>query len=189
MGPEGTVVRISGKAADMWWRDHSEAKYVRGGPRETAAFLYTVETRRGRYHLAPRYLLLVESLGRSWPRAWIFYPSTEDTPAYVVKPGGTGSGVANLLWDSWLRATPRMERIILEATRVAASRAAAGAVEETKGDRMGTGAWIVATAALTSLLASLAVARRRRRSARATSAPPPPASRQAREASDPPRSR
>jgi hypothetical protein len=160
MGPDGTVVRISGEAADMWWRDYSEAKYVSGGPRDTAAVLYTVETRRGRYRLAPRYLLLVESLGRSWPRAWIFYPSTEDTPAYVVKPGGIGSGVAQLLWDSWLRATPRMGRIILDATRASSSPAAAKSVREHRGDGSAPVAWIVASALLTALLAGLAIARR-----------------------------
>jgi hypothetical protein len=172
MRPDGTVVRISGEAAQEWWTDYHKSRYVSGGPRHAAELLHTVENSLGRFHEVPRYLILVESLGRSWPRAWAFYPSTDETPAYLVHPGGIGSGVAPLRWDTWQRATPRMERIILESTPSTPSPAAVGAVEEIRGDGLGAVAWIAAIAILTALLASLAAARRRKRS-RASAAPSP----------------
>jgi hypothetical protein len=180
MGPDGAVVRISSQAAEAWWKDYHDGRCVTcRGPDQAAELLDAVENGLGgRFHGGPRFLILVESLRSSWPRAWIFYPSSDETPAYVMKPGGVGSGGAPLRWDAWQRATSRMERIILEATRAAVSPAAAGAVKETRGDGLAPVAWIVVSAVLAALFAGLAVARRRmRRSARATSAPSQPAAR------------
>jgi hypothetical protein len=70
MRPDGTVVRISGEAAQEWWTDYHKSRYVSGGPRHAAELLHAVENSLGRSHEVPRYLILVESLGRSWPRAW-----------------------------------------------------------------------------------------------------------------------
>jgi hypothetical protein len=180
MGPDGAVVRISTQAAEAWWKDYHHSRCVTcRGPDQAAELLDAVENALGgRFHGGPRYLILVESLRSTWPRAWIFYPSSDETPAYVMKPGGVGSGVAPLRWDAWYPATSRMERIILEATGAAVSPAVAGAVEETRRDGLAPVAWIAVSAALAALLASLAVARRRmRRSARATSAPSQPTAR------------
>jgi hypothetical protein len=160
MRPDGTVVRISGEAAQEWWTDYHKSRYVNGGPRHAAELLHTVENSLGRFHEVPRYLILVESLGRSWPRAWAFYPSTDETPAYVVHPGGIGSGVAPLRWDTWQRATPRMERIILEATPGTPSPARARA-GETSGRATAPTAWIAAAVMITALLIGRAVFRRR----------------------------
>jgi hypothetical protein len=179
MSPDGAVVRISTQAAEAWWMDYHDSRCVTcRGPDQAAELLDAVENGLGgRFHGGPRYLILVESLRSSWPRAWIFYPSSDETPAYVMKPGGVGSDVAPLRWDAWHRATSRMERIIREATRAAASPAAAGA-GETRGDGLAPVAWIALSAVLAALLAGPAVARRMmRRSARATSAPSRPAAR------------
>jgi hypothetical protein len=81
------------------------------------------------FQSGPRYLILVESLRSSRPRAWIFYPSSDEAPAYVMCPGGVGSEMAPLRWDAWHRATSGMERIILEATGGTPSPTTAGAVE------------------------------------------------------------
>jgi hypothetical protein len=165
MGPDGTVVRISSKAAEAWWIDYHESKCVTcRGPHQAAELLYAVENGlEGRFHDGPRYLILVESLRSSWPRAWIFYPSSDETPPYVIHPGGVESGVAPLRWDAWDRATSRMERIILEATGATPSPTIAGAVDETGGDEPAPVAWIAATAVLTALLTGLGVARKRAR--------------------------
>lgn len=159
MRPDGTVVRISGEPAQEWWTDYHKSRYVSGGPRHAAELLHTVENSLGRFHEVPRYLILVESLGRSWPRAWAFYPSTDETPAYVVHPGGIGSGVAPLRWDAWQRATPRMERIILESTPGTPSPAGAG-TGEASGWASSPSAWIAASVVITALLIGLAVSRR-----------------------------
>lgn len=95
-----------------------------------------------------------------WSRAWVFYPSSDETPSYVMHPGGVASGRAPLRWDAWLPATSRMERIILQALRTASPPAAAGAIEEV-GEGEWSGAWIAASLLLTTLLAAVAIARRR----------------------------
>jgi hypothetical protein len=163
MGPDGTVVRISSEGAEAWWMDYHESKCVTcRGPRQAAELLYAVENGlEGRFHGGPRYLILVESLRSSWPRAWIFYPSSDETPPYVMHPGGVGSGGAPLRWDAWHRATSRMERIILEATGATSSPTIGGAVEEIGGDGSAPVAWIVTTVVLTALLTGLGVARKR----------------------------
>jgi hypothetical protein len=163
MGPDGTVVRISGGAAEAWWMDYRESKSVSRGPRQAAELLDAVENGLGgRFQSGPRYLILVESLRSSWPRSWIFYPSSDETPAYVMHPGGVGSGVAPLRWDAWQRATSRMERIILEATGGTHSPTLVGAVEETGGGWSIPVAWIPAAVVVAAILAGLAVARRSR---------------------------
>jgi hypothetical protein len=161
MDPEGTVVRISSEAADAWWRDYRVSRCITcRGPHQAAELLDAVEEGLGsRFRGAPRYLILVESLRSSWPRAWIFYPSSEETPAYVMHAGGVGSGVAPLRWDAWSRATPRMERIILRAMRAASSPAAARPIDEVPGEGTGPRAWIAAFVLLTALLGALAIAR------------------------------
>jgi hypothetical protein len=116
MGPDGTVVLISSEAADAWWRDYHESRCVTcRGPHQAAELLDAVEDGLGgRFRAAPRYLIVVEALQTGWSRAWVFYPSSDETPAYVMHPGGVGSGMAPLRWDAWFRATSRMERIILQ---------------------------------------------------------------------------
>jgi hypothetical protein len=53
-------------------------------PAAAAVLLDEVESALGgRFHGGPRYLILVESLRSHWPRAWVFYPSSDETPAYV----------------------------------------------------------------------------------------------------------
>lgn len=153
MDPDGTVVRISSDAADAWWRDYRESRCVTcRGPHQAAELLDVVEDGLGgRFRAGPRYLIVVEALQMSWSRAWVFYPSSDDTPAYVMHPGGVGSGVAPLRWDAWFRATSRMERIILQATRAASSPAGAGANEGIGGEGSGPGAWIAASVLLTAL--------------------------------------
>jgi hypothetical protein len=163
MDPDGTVVRISGEAAEAWWIDYRESNFVSRGPRQAAELLDAVENGLGgRFQSGPRYLILVESLRSSWPRAWIFYPSSDETPAYVMHPVGVGSGVAPLRWDAWQRATSQMERIILEATGGTPSPTIVGAVEETGGGRSIPVAWIPAAVVVAVILAGLAVARRSR---------------------------
>jgi hypothetical protein len=174
MDPDGTVVRISSEAAKPWWTDYHESKCVTcRGPHQAAKLLDAVESGlAGRFHGGPRYLILVESLRSSWPRAWIFYPSSAKTPAYVMHPGGVGSGVAPLRWDAWHPASSRMERIIIEATGGTPSHAIVGAVEETGEDGSIPLAWIAAAAVVAATVAVLAVARiSRGRHIRGTRAP------------------
>jgi hypothetical protein len=123
MDPDGTVVRISSEAAEAWWSDYHESRCLTcRGPHQAAELLDAVEDGLGgRFRAGPRYLIVVEALQMGWSRAWVFYPSSDETPAYVVHPGGVGSGGAPLRWDAWLHATPRMERIILQALRIASS--------------------------------------------------------------------
>jgi hypothetical protein len=162
MDPDGTVVRISSDAADAWWRDYRKSRCVTcRGPHQAAELLDAVEDGLGgRFRAGPRYLIVVEALQMGWSRPWVFYPSSDETPAYVMHPGGVGSGVAPLRWDAWFRATPRMERIILQAMRAASSPAAAGAIEGNGGEWSGPG-WIAVSVVLTALLAALAIARSR----------------------------
>ena len=163
MDPDGTVVRISSEAADTWWRDYHESRCVTcRRPRQAAELLDAVEAGLGgRFRAGPRYLVVVEALQMGWSRAWVFYPSSDERPAYVMQPGGVGSGVAPLRWDAWFRATPRMERIILQAMRAASSPAAGGAIEENGGEWSGPAPWIAASVVLTALLAALVIARSR----------------------------
>jgi hypothetical protein len=163
MDPDGTVVRISSESADRWWSDYHESRCVTcRGPHQAAELLKAVEDGLGdRFQAGPRYLIAVEALQMGWSRAWVFYPSSEEMPAYVMRPGGVGSNVAPLRWDAWFRATSRMERIILQATRPASPPAAARVVDETGADGPGPVAWIAGSMLLTALLAGLAIARSR----------------------------
>lgn len=163
MDPDGTVVQISSEAADAWWRDYQESRCVTcRGPHQAAELLEAVEDGLGgRFRAGARYLIVVEALQTGWSRAWVFYPSSDETPAYVMHPGGVGSGVAPLRWDAWYRATSRMERIILQAMRAASSPAVPGAIEGIPGEGSGPGAWIAASVLLTALLVALAIARSR----------------------------
>jgi hypothetical protein len=163
MDPKGTVVRISSEAADAWWSDYHESRCVTcRGPHQAAELLDAVEDGPGgRFHAGPRFLIVVEALQMGWSRAWVFYPSSDETPAYVMHPGGVRSGVAPLRWDAWFRATSRMERIILQAMRGASPPPATGPVEGTGGEGSGPGPWIAAFVLLTALLAGLAIARSR----------------------------
>lgn len=116
MRPNGTVLRLSSPSVDGWWDDYYRAECAScNGPRQAAQLLGEVETALGsRFSAGPRYLILPEALELGWPHAWLFYPSTDRTPAYVVRRGGIGSGKGGLRWDVWIPATERMERLILE---------------------------------------------------------------------------
>ena len=161
MDPDGTVVRISSESAGRWWKDYHESRCVTcRGPHQAAELLDAVEDGLGgRIHAGSRYLIVVEALQMGWSRAWVFYPSSDEMPAYVMHPGGVGSGVAPLRWDAWYRATSRMERIILQAMRAASPSPATGSVEGIGGE--GSGPWIAASVLLTALPAGLAIARSR----------------------------
>lgn len=162
MGPDGTIARLSSDAAEAWWMDYREIRCVTcRGPRQAAELLHAVENGLGdRFHGGLRYLILVESLRLGWPRAWVFYPSSDETSAYVMKPGGVGSGVAPLRWDAWYRATSRMESIILDAMSSIPSPTRAGLAREPGGSGSARVAWIAISAVLVSLV-GLGVGRRR----------------------------
>lgn len=118
MRPDGTILRISSPSVAGWWDDYYRARCVScKGPRQAAQLLDEVETALGSlFSAGPRYLILPEALELSWPHAWLFYPSTDRTPAYVVRRGGIGSSEDGLRWDVWMPATERMERVILEGS-------------------------------------------------------------------------
>lgn len=116
MRPDGTVVRISSPSARAWWDDYYRTRCVScKGPQQAARLMDEVEAALGsRFRAGPRYLILPEALELGWPHAWLFYPSTDRTPAYLVRRGGVGSSEAGLRWDVWKPTTARMERLILD---------------------------------------------------------------------------
>ena len=163
MRPNGTMVRVSSEAAEAWWTDYQAGRCVTcRGPHQAAVLLDEVEKALGsRFHGGPRYLILVESLRSHWPRAWVFYPSSDETPAYLMHPGGVGSGAAQLLWDAWQPATPRMEEIILEATEANPPPTVAEGSDQTSVDGPARARGIViAVVVLAAIVAGLGVARR-----------------------------
>jgi hypothetical protein len=127
MRPDGTTFRIASPSADSWWKEYLRARCVScSGPRQAALLLGRVESALGtRFRAGHRYLLAPESLQLNWPRAWLFYPSTDRTPAYVVRHGGVGAG-DSVRWDVWIPATPRMEEMIVEGTDETSSPRATG---------------------------------------------------------------
>lgn len=132
MRPGGAVFRIQPPSVDSWWRDHRRSRCVScRGPRRAAQLLYRVETALGARRAVPRYLILPEKLETEWSRAWLFYPSTDSTPAYVVQRGGVGASEKDLRWDVWYRATPHMEEMILEDSGASAPTVG-GAVTDTR---------------------------------------------------------
>jgi hypothetical protein len=114
-----------------------------------------------RFHDGARYLILVESLRSHWPRAWVFYPSTDETPAHVMHPGGVGSGAAPLRWDAWQPATPRMEEIVLEATEANPPPTVAEGSDQSGADGPARArGMVIAVVVLTAVVAGLGVVRR-----------------------------
>jgi hypothetical protein len=121
MQPDGTVFRIESPSVAAWWKDYRRVRCVScsGSDREAmdraARLLYRVERALGtRFRAAPRYLILPDMLELGWPYAWLFYPSTDRTPAYLVTQGGvSGASGRPLSWDVWYPATDRMEEMIL----------------------------------------------------------------------------
>ena len=164
MRPDGTVFRISLPSADGWWDDYYRARCAScKGPRQAAQLLAEVEGALGtRFAAGPRYLLLPESLELGWPHAWLFYPSTDRTPAYVVRHGGIGG---DLRWDVWMPATERMEALILEGAGEPSS-----ASEQTDGDRPGARvlSWVLVLAILAVAVSWWLVSLVRRHSNRPT---------------------
>ena len=142
MRPDGTVLRISSGSADAWWDDYYRARCVScKGPHQAALLLNEVEVALGtRFSAAPRYLLLPEALELGWPYAWLFYPSTNHTPAFVVRRGGIRTGGRGLQWDVWMPATARMEGLILHCASEPSPRP-----EESVGDPAGARllAWLL----------------------------------------------
>jgi hypothetical protein len=124
MRPDGTVFQIEPPSVGAWWRDYRRARCAscvgtnQEALAEAARLLYKVERALGtRTRAATRYLVLPDVLELEWPNAWVFYPSTERTPAYVVKHGGiSGAAGRPLQWDVWYRATDRMEEMILDGS-------------------------------------------------------------------------
>jgi hypothetical protein len=121
MRPDGTVFRIESPSVAAWWKDYRRLRCVScsGSDRQAmdraARLLYRVERALGtRFRTAPRYLILPDMLELDWPYAWLFYPSTDRTPAYLVKQGGiSGASRRPFSWDVWYPATNRMEEMIL----------------------------------------------------------------------------
>jgi hypothetical protein len=125
MRPDGSVFRIKSQSASAWWQDYRRVTGLSPqgrsrcdsckGPRQAAQLLFRVERAVGtRLRAGPRYLILPAAMKVNWPRAWHFYPSTDETDAYVVQRGGIGErGKSPLQWDVWVPATDRMERMIL----------------------------------------------------------------------------
>lgn len=134
MRPNGTVLRISSPSADAWWEHYYGASCVScKGPQEAAQLLDEVERAVGtRFNAGPRYLILPESLELGWPHAWLFYPSTDRTPAYVVRHGGVRA--EGLRWDVWMPATERMEGLILKGGGDTSPKSE-GVVSDTAGPR------------------------------------------------------
>jgi hypothetical protein len=163
MRPDGTVVRVSSEAAGVWWTEYHAGRCVTcRSPQQAAELLDEVESALGgRFHGGPRYLILVESLRSHWPRAWVFYPSSDETPAYVMHPGGVGSGAAPLRWDAWQPATPRMEEIVLEATKANPPPTVAVGSDQTGADGTARARGIViAVVVLAAVIAGLGAPRR-----------------------------
>ena len=121
MRPDGTVFRIESPSAAAWWKDYRSLQCVScsGSNQEAidqaARLLYRVERALGtRLRAAPRYLILPDVSELEWPHAWLFYPSTDRTPAYLLTQGGiSGASRKPLAWDVWYPATDRMEAMIL----------------------------------------------------------------------------
>jgi hypothetical protein len=117
MRPDGTVFRIESPSVAAWWKDYRRARCVScTGSDRAARLLYRVERALGtRFRAAPRYLILPDMFGaRGWPYAWLFYPSTDRTPAYLVQQGAvSGAAGRSLSWDVWYPVTDRMEEMIL----------------------------------------------------------------------------
>jgi hypothetical protein len=155
MRPDGTVFQIDSPAVKAWWRDYRRGSCVScGGPQRAARLLHRVERALGsQLRAGPRYLILPEVLELDWPRAWLFYPSSDSTPAYVVNDGGVGGSDNTGRWDAWTPATSSMEAVILEAS------GDAGSAGTLRGDRggdvsMSIPGWIPVVALLSALAIS-----------------------------------
>lgn len=127
MRPDGTILRFDSPLVAEWWKDYRRARCVscKGttgqAVKRASRLRYEVEHALGTpLRAGPRYLILPDVLELSWPYAWEFYPSTQRTSAYVVQRGAIGVSGARrnpLRWDSWYRASDRMEEIILVAAK------------------------------------------------------------------------
>lgn len=124
--PEGELRIVDGPAADIFWEDWWQLYSERASnclscssPSQAAEVhqsLYDAYWRDDRSH-PTGYLIRPLSLSDDgWDDAFVFYPSTDSTPAYLVDKGGTGT--RRQRWDWWSEATKRMQRIVLGANPV-----------------------------------------------------------------------
>jgi hypothetical protein len=164
MRPDGTVLRISSPSVDAWWDAYYRARCAScKEPRQAAQLMGEVETALGsRFSAGPRYLILPEALELGWPHAWLFYPSTDRTHAYVVRRGGVGSSKGGLRWDVWIPVTERMERLILEGADERSSESSR-AVSNAAGSRFFRWVAVVAALAAASFWLLFRLMRRRAR--------------------------
>ena len=122
--PDGEVALVDGELADEFWDEWWKSYNQPGGlswnsPTEAAELhqgVYNAAHRDEGEHPTGWLLRPTEFAEDGWDDAYVFYPATETTPAYIVDLGGTGSKKAR--WDLWMEATPRMEAIVLAAKPV-----------------------------------------------------------------------
>ena len=118
MRPDGTVVVIRGDAARRLSQEHLTLQCLScASPRKAAYISARVE--RGK--MRPRaYLIRPLSFRYGWGKASVLYIA-ESGPAYLKSPSGVGrrpgSEKRGMFWDAWMRVTPAMERIVLNALR------------------------------------------------------------------------
>ena len=117
MTPHGRTFVISKAEAQPFWEDWLEGRCVScRAPKQTAILQGKVDRAffRDGERVVKGFLLLTGSQRGAWWRAWLFYPSTAYSPAYVVMRADVGD--RGMLWDAWQEATPAMESVILKET-------------------------------------------------------------------------
>ena len=159
MTPHGRTFVISKADAQPFWEDWLEGRCVScRAPKQTAILQGKVDRAffRDGERVVKGHLLLTGSQRGAWWRAWLVYPSTAYSPAYVVMRADVGD--RGMLWDAWQEATPAMESVILKETgKLPKSQSGSLALRQIeKGavsvddDRPGIWPWIAGSALLVS---------------------------------------
>ena len=118
MRPDGTVVVIRGNAAKQLSREHLTLRCLSCASPRKAAFI-SGRVERGK--MRPRaYLIRPLSFRYGWGKASVMYIA-DSGPAYLKSPSGVGQWLGSekrmMSWDAWMKVTPAMERIVLNALR------------------------------------------------------------------------
>jgi hypothetical protein len=118
MRPDGTVVVIRGDAAKQLSREHLTLQCLSCASPRKAAFI-SARVERGKKR--PRaYLIRPLSFRYGWGKASVMYIA-ESGPVYLKSPSGVGQRLGTekrvMFWDAWMKVTPAMERIVLNALR------------------------------------------------------------------------
>lgn len=118
MRPDGTVVVIRGDAAKRLSREHLTLQCLSCASPRKAAFI-SARVERGKKR--PRaYLIRPLSFRYGWGKASVMYIA-ESGPVYLKSPSGVGQWLGSekrmMFWDAWMKVTPAMERIVLNALR------------------------------------------------------------------------